>query len=346
VPDDIFQLVYVMKKNSIPPPELIRKFLSGACTQEEALQVQDWYASFEKEADPLQELSATEQQLLKMRMLTQVMQKITSSQIASPDTSFPGKTKKLIWLLAGAAAAVLLTALSIRWLLQPPHMLPNMVATYTIANTSVNIHQQTLSDGTVVWLKPGASIKYNAAFGNTQRNISMEGEVFFDVATNATHPFVVTTGSLVTEVLGTSFSIRNIAGTLTEVTVLTGKVAVHTPASAPDIKDTAAFILLPDQKMTYTAATGALARETITTAQPSIWKKCDLSFDNATVSNIISTLNKRFAVRIAVTDSSLAAYVLKADFTGMHLPAILAMLTKALDARYEINNQEIILSRN
>jgi transmembrane sensor len=64
----------------------------------------------------------------------------------------------------------------------------------------------TLPDGTVGWLNSGSSLTYNIPF-NTNRNVSILGEVWFDVIKNGQHPFEVNTGTSKIEVLGTKFNI-------------------------------------------------------------------------------------------------------------------------------------------
>src|SRR5699024_12840945 len=51
-----------------------------------------------------------------------------------------------------------------------------------------------LADGTKVWLNPGSKITYPAQFSNHQRNVSLEGEAYFDVVENMRRPFVVSAG--------------------------------------------------------------------------------------------------------------------------------------------------------
>lgn len=326
--------VSVMKKEDIPPPELIRKFLSGQCTEAERLQVQQWYASFDGEDDPLQELSATEQAALGQRMLDKVLH----------NTGAAPRPSRLFYRLLQAAAVILLV-LGIRflWLTVFPQQAPaaKVKPGYSIYNNSRNIGQQRLADGTVVWLKPGARVSYAAGFGTTHRHVTMSGEVFFDVTTNASLPFTVAAGAFVTRVLGTSFSVSAASSGRTEVTVISGKVAVHQQADS-----VAEAVLQPAQRITYLPASGRVDRDSLTVAAPSIWDGCKLNFNNAPVHAIIKALNERFAVNIIVNDVSLADYSLKADFSGMHLAAILEMLEKSLDARYEIKGDNIILEKN
>ncbi len=65
-----------------------------------------------------------------------------------------------------------------------------------------------LSDGTVVSLNSGTTLKYPEQFGlNGKRNVYLTGEAFFEVAKDKTHPFIVHANKVEVEVLGTKFNV-------------------------------------------------------------------------------------------------------------------------------------------
>jgi transmembrane sensor len=66
----------------------------------------------------------------------------------------------------------------------------------------------TLSDGSHIWLNAGSSITYPVTFVGNERNVDIIGEVYFEVAHNATMPFKVRHGSMEVKVLGTHFNIN------------------------------------------------------------------------------------------------------------------------------------------
>ncbi len=66
----------------------------------------------------------------------------------------------------------------------------------------------TLSDGTVVFLNSASSLKYPVAFTGTERRVEITGEVYFEVAKDASKKFIVTAGGITTEVVGTHFNMN------------------------------------------------------------------------------------------------------------------------------------------
>jgi len=65
----------------------------------------------------------------------------------------------------------------------------------------------TLSDGTEVWLNSGTELDFPSEFSGKTREISVNGEIFIEVAHNASVPFIVHVKDIDIRVQGTSFNI-------------------------------------------------------------------------------------------------------------------------------------------
>lgn len=342
-------------------PELIRKYLSGECSPEEAVRVREWYDSFEGEPDPLCFLSQAERDALKELMYDEVMQRLRAQKALPRLSLFSGKRR---YLLAGGAAAALLLFFGLSALFErtpPPD--PISVSSGKVAphphqetanrevlveNTLKTIRRQALPDGSVVWLKPETWISFPEKFAPGTREVSMEGEAFFEVSADPSRPFIVYSGDLVTRVLGTSFNIKAYKnGTSAEVSVFTGKVSVSLP-SLPDETGRTELQLVKDEKAVFMQEKKLLKKQSYSISkQPelNIWKKNTISFDNTPVNEVVKVLNSEFDVemKVAKKDRELNNYILKADFTNQNLPDILQMLERSLSLTYEIDGKEIIL---
>lgn len=84
----------------------------------------------------------------------------------------------------------------------------------TLATPRGGQYQLLLADGTKVWLNASSSIRFPVAFTGKERNVSITGEAYFEVAKNAAMPFIVHFSSPtgegregIVEVLGTHFNI-------------------------------------------------------------------------------------------------------------------------------------------
>ena len=86
----------------------------------------------------------------------------------------------------------------------------------------------TLPDGTRVWLNAGSSLKYPTFFANNQREVTLDGEGYFEVSENADRPFIVHTQSLDVRATGTSFNLKAYPQEeCIATTLLSGKVCVE-----------------------------------------------------------------------------------------------------------------------
>ena len=65
-----------------------------------------------------------------------------------------------------------------------------------------------LADGSKVWLNAGSSLTYPIAFVGSERKVSVTGEAYFEVAHDASKPFVVHNGAMDVQVLGTHFNVN------------------------------------------------------------------------------------------------------------------------------------------
>jgi len=105
-----------------------------------------------------------------------------------------------------------------------------------------------LPDGSQVLLNSDSKLSYLNSFNNVLREVSLEGEAFFDVVKDPKHPFVVHTSGIDIKVLGTAFNVKSYQQDPTiEATLLRGMIEVTTRA---DIK-TPKVILQPHEKLIF-----------------------------------------------------------------------------------------------
>jgi transmembrane sensor len=323
-------------------PELIRKYLNGQCTPQEAIAVDEWYNSFDGDSDGISMLSTKQRDELKAVLIKRIdanIKVLDQPELTGQKKVFP--VKKMIYYVSGIAA-MLLIALLLTVSNQKASHQSTVSATaeqLSVTNLTKSITKQILSDGSTVWLSPQSNITYPKLFTGAQREVRMVGEAFFEVHKDHQHPFIIYSGGLVTRVWGTSFRIRAFKNIPTEVSVVTGKVSVRIPK-----QNTAEVMLFPNQKVTYLKAKDALKTDKkAKDASMQIWQKARLSFDNVPLNEVMTILNKKFGVSISTEDENLGHFVLNADFTDQNLPAILEMMEKSLEVTYEFDEKGIVL---
>lgn len=325
--------------------KLIDKYLNGACTREERDFVHEWYNSFETEDEPLLYLSESQQQELNQRMMDGINNNIHSLE---------GKTQKKSAYFRYSTIGIAATMLLIfgLFLLRTKHPdTQNKIslletADQLVVNSSSTISKrQLLPDGTVIWLKPHSKISYAKHFtGQKFREISLNGEAFFDVKRDTLHPFVIKTGNINTKVLGTSFNIKAYDNSnKAEVSVITGKVLVYLN-KVINKKSKAELYLLPNEKAVYLKTTSDLCKEKDFTLK--MWRKNNFTFDDTPVPEVMRILEQHFAIKVKIMSPEINKYTLKADFNNQNLPNILELLSKSMDINYQISGNQIQISKN
>src|SRR5690349_20245276 len=90
-------------KNGISPA-LIRKYLNGECTPEEKLLLLQWYDAFDDQDDPLDMLTADEQEGLKLAMLNRFKATLLPADFEAQYENKNRVLVKWIYALSGIAA--------------------------------------------------------------------------------------------------------------------------------------------------------------------------------------------------------------------------------------------------
>ncbi len=143
-----------------------------------------------------------------------------------------------------------------------------------------------LSDGTDVWMSPGAILKFSPQ--NKARKATLSGKAYFDVQKDATKPFEIEAGGALIRVLGTQFIVDADRG---YVSVREGKVQV--------IHDNKSVILTANQKVNISNS-GLSQVSTEGFDKGDLWFNEDLVFNNSPFDQVIKDIEKAYGVTIVV----------------------------------------------
>lgn len=156
-----------------------------------------------------------------------------------------------------------------------------------------------LPDGTLVWLNAGSKITYSQGFGVDNRDLTLEGEGYFEVKRNEEVPFEISTKELDLTVLGTKFNFRNYADDEeVVVNLLEGRVKLRNELVA-----SADVYMSPNEKAVLSKETGRLVKTKVNTSNSNLWTRDELYFDELLLEDIAKQLSRSFDVKIEVADS-------------------------------------------
>jgi ferric-dicitrate binding protein FerR (iron transport regulator) len=204
-------------------------------------------------------------------------------------------------LLGSGALFFLLPAKPVRHPIASITKQPKLTATY--------IRHLTLPDGSSVVLHAGSRLEYPATFNGKYREVTLHGEAYFDIAHNASSPFIIHTGKVKTTVLGTAFNIKADAKHVV-VSVTRGKVKVE-----DDSKILA--VLTPDQQVQYDVPESKAAQQTVNAnALVTDWTREDMVFNGIRFEEIATLLSKRYGVPVVFKNDLLKNCKIRASFSG------------------------------
>ena len=167
-----------------------------------------------------------------------------------------------------------------------------------------------LPDGTLVWLNAGSKIVYSQGFGVDDRNLSLEGEGYFEVKRNEEVPFLVKTNSLLVKVLGTKFNFRDYPDDAEAIVSLSeGKVALNNLLK----KEKEAF-LLPNERVVLNKKNGRMHVEYSTVSNALQWTNGYLFFDEELLPDVVKELERSYNVKIQIASDTLNTFRFYGNF--------------------------------
>ena len=147
---------------------------------------------------------------------------------------------------AAAVAGIILAVYT--W--QQYHPVPSTTGNEIVAKKGSKT-RTLLPDGSTVWLNAGSSITYDPVFAGNTREVTLQGEAFFDIVKQPDKPFIVHAGDLNIRVLGTAFNVKSYAEEPTiETTLIRGLIQITRPADSAG----APIYLHPHQKIVLARA--------------------------------------------------------------------------------------------
>ncbi|MCR5038927.1 MAG: FecR domain-containing protein [Bacteroidales bacterium] len=186
---------------------LIKSYLEGQCSQDESLVLLSWIAESEenrnyfeafKDVWTLTDFSLDEEDIDVEAALESVNEKIEAAETETKTVEMPWLRRNYKYV---SVAAAIMVALFLGFLISMP-----FGQTVTVAYDDTQPEQvYQLPDGSSFIFNGTGEVSYSKRFANNSRDVKFEGKAFFDVAKDASHPFVIHCDGLDVEVLGTTF---------------------------------------------------------------------------------------------------------------------------------------------
>ena len=307
-----------LDKNKID--ELLPRYCEGQVTEEERLLVETWMNESEENRRVVKQIHS----LYLATDTIHVMKKVdTEKALSRVKGRITGRKKTMWWEWAQRAAAVLFIPLLVVQLVHywggDEQELAQMLEVKTNPGMTTSL---TLSDGTVVFLNSESRLTYPSHFNGDTRNVTLQGEAYFEVAKNPEKRFIVSTShQSQIEVLGTHFNVEayedepDVSTTLVE-----GQVCFHFSDKDYLAKK---VVMKPGQRLVYSSTNGDVQLYATSCLSETAWKDGKIIFNNTPLDVALRMLEKRFNVTFKLKNARLKTNAFTGTFTEQRLERIL-----------------------
>jgi transmembrane sensor len=279
---------------------LIKKYLAGKCTPEEALRLEQWWEAALDDDRSMDALSREEQDAIQGQMLININLMIRQQEMQSGHQEKPAAPRGTIRTLISWKYTMLAVACSLLLIIASTIFLQVVKTGASTHVTSAYGERRTvtLPDGSTVVLNGNSSLDYSGWEKDQDRKVWLTGEAFFSVKHTVNHKrfIVYTPDSLKIEVLGTQFSVNNRRG-ITDVVLQEGKVK---------LMDARAFyIMKPDEMVRYSKDKQEFITKTVNAQQKIAWKDNLLIYRDESIGSIVEKLTESHGLKVVFENETI-----------------------------------------
>lgn len=236
------------------------------------------------------------------------------------------KSYRVHWI-AASVVFIICAVLIVRLITDP-------FRNYSVYQATDSVKELVLEDQSRITLNKNSKLYISDDFNQSNRNIILAGEAFFEVARNEDLPFEVESGSSITKVLGTAFNLLT-TDEGTELTVTEGSV---------EFGDENKKLIMKMDQAAFMSQSGDLSKKTVTTNVLS-WKTGVLSFEDQLLSSVASDISKHFSVSIEFSENDLKELSFTSHFENASLTEVLQELRLVLALEITQKNKTYLIKR-
>lgn len=197
-----------------------------------------------------------------------------------------------------------------------------------------------LSDGSKTIINAGSSLRYPKTFLEGKgREVYLEGEAYFEVASNPEEPFKVISNHIKTQVLGTKFNVSAYPKDRNEnIVLLEGSVQVSTVELDQE------RILEPNEMAVFQKSKNSLHSAKTNAMNHIAWTKGIMLFRNEKFSTIQRKLERHYNIEINCKDKDLLEQSFTGRFRNESIEEVFKTFQRATPFNYNINDNKITIN--
>jgi transmembrane sensor len=295
-------------------------------------------------------------------------------RINSDDTSFETSTgffrnlfsNKRLTVFSFLAFMILTTGVIYLFSQKKGTELPTEQAISSIVTKNGNRTKIVLPDGSQVWLNAGSNLDYNnSVFNKDLREVTLNGEAYFDVTRDPEKPFIIHTKKMDIKVLGTVFNVRSYSNEkIAEAALIKGSIEV----TLKDRKDQK-IVLKPNEKISISNEEAKTEKkpEKITSVKADpvripqfevndlklnptyniigeiAWTQNKLFFEDETFESIGLRMERWFGKKVTIANESLKNVHYTGNYENETLEEVLLSLKLSKSFNFRIGNDNVVI---
>jgi transmembrane sensor len=251
--------------------------------------------------------------------------------IELPEPKQPVRIIRLIVL--SRVAAVIALVIGITFLFKPIVFNPEQLIVSGKELKDNEPYQ--LKDGSLVYLHGLSEISFSKHFGFRNRDVTLNGEAFFEIKENDKLPFVITTNKTVTRVVGTSFNVFSDTTGKVKVSVVNGVVEFF--ADKKNIVE-----LQSGEQGDYNPGTNSIQKAVIGDENFQAWRTGIIVFRDTPLDKAFELLSRHYSKALHFHGIKTDLPAITTTFDNQPLEAVLEELNLLLNTKNVCKNDTII----
>lgn len=202
-----------------------------------------------------------------------------------------------------------------------------------------------LSDGTIVHLNAGSTLKFPVKFiKGMSREVFLNGEAYFIVSKDKNDSFIVSANDISTEVYGTEFNVSYYENDdHSDVVLVEGSIGVYSTESEMTKQDI--VMLTPNEKASFDKQNKNITTKNVKVYNYIAWKNGVLMFENEKFGKILKKLERHYNVSIQNNFTSLNNNKFTGTFDIESIEQVLNTFQSYRKFNYTLTNQKIIINQ-
>ncbi len=220
--------------------------------------------------------------------------------------------------------------------------IPEELVYHTLNVPQGKTYSLILSDNTKMWVNAATQVSYPVQFAADKRQISVQGEIYLEVAHHPKAPFSIKMPQYEIIVLGTSFNVKSYPQEQQQITLVSGKVKIISGKN-----DHQTIVLSPGEQAILNDSDENIIIRKVNPDIYCSWHKGKMIFQNNSLEEILRILARHYDMDIVWTDKSLQKISFSGEMSaGNSIETQLKIIAHTGKVKFSVNGKQIMVEKN